>query len=322
VPVNAVVLTYNRKELLVGCLRALLAQTERPARVVVVDNASTDGTVEHLRASGLLDEPGVELLRLDRNRGSSGGFAAGIRAARAGCDWLWVMDDDCAPRPDALALLLAAPAAASERTAALFGKVERGDGSLDAIHRGTFTGRMVPLPESAYVPGRHRTIDYPSFVGMLVRGALARALDPPKEEFFIWGDDVEYGLRLREHGDLVLVPESVMVHHSPSTSHQTPRSRLLNRLLPVHFTPTPIERFWQNLCGLRNYLWIKQHFHGQGPAGAVLTTLQFVAKHVLYDDRPWTRTRWIVRFARDGRAGRFVNIPPARWAEMVRRGEV
>ena len=54
----------------------------------------------------------------------------------------------------------------------------------------------------------------------------------------------------------------------------------------------------------------------------MLTTLQFVAKHVLYDDRPVTRIRWILRFARDGRRGRFENIPPARWKEMVRVASV
>jgi GT2 family glycosyltransferase len=321
--VHAVVVTFNRKALLTECLDALSASEHPVERIVVVDNASTDGTPDLLRERGYLDRPEIEYVRLDDNLGGAGGFAKGVEVAREHeCDWLWLMDDDCEPRPDALGLLLAAPAATDPTTAALCGKVEKADGTLDFVHRGTFRTRMVPLPEAEYVPGRHRPIDYPSFVGLLVRTDLARRLDLPRADFFIWGDDVEYGLRLREHGDLVLVPESVMGHKSASTDAETPRSRALNRVLPVHFTPTPLERFWQNLFGLRNYVWIKRRYHGMGPAGAVLTALQFVAKHVLYDDRPLTRTKWIVRFARDGWRGRFVNIPPARWKEMVQRGEV
>ena len=321
--VHAVVVTYNRSALLLDCLRALLAQRQPVAKVLVVDNASTDGTPEVLRSSGLLDDPRVVYERLSDNRGGAGGFERGVVLGRDDeCDWLWLMDDDCEPGPDALATLLAAPEAADDQVAALCGKVEREDGSLDFIHRGTFKGRMKPLAESSYVPGEHLRIDYMSFVGLLVRTAVARRIDPPRGEFFVWGDDVEYGLRLQQHGAIVLVPESVMKHKSPSTSLETPRSRFLNRVLPVHFTPTPLERFWQNLFGLRNYIWIKRHYQGLSAVGAVGTTLQFVVKHVLWDDHPFKRVKWIVRYARDGWRGRFENIPPGLWAERVRRGEI
>jgi len=113
-----------------------------------------------------------------------------------------------------------------------------------------------------------------------------------------------------------------MVHKRVTHSYENRRSRFWNAILPGQFWPTPLERFWQNLCGLRNYLWIKREYEGQGTLSAVGTTLQFVVKHVLYDDRPLPRIRWIVRFARDGRRGRFVNIAPDRWAQMVREGDV
>ncbi len=187
--------------------------------------------------------------------------------------------------------------------------------------RGDFRRRLRPLPADAYVAGRD--LGYTSFVGPLVRTRALRATDPPRAEFFIWGDDVEWSLRLRRQGALRLVPGAV-VRHKPLShgAYATRRSRLLNRVSPVAFHPTPLERFWQNLCGLRNYLWIKQAYEGQGALSAAGTTLQFLVKHLLWDDRPRTRARWIVRYARDGRAGRFRNIPPARWAEMVRAGEV
>jgi rhamnopyranosyl-N-acetylglucosaminyl-diphospho-decaprenol beta-1,3/1,4-galactofuranosyltransferase len=322
VSVAVALVTFNRKALLVESIEALLAQTSPVERILVVDNASTDGTPELLRERGLLDEPRVVHHRLAENSGGAGGFAEGVRLGlQTGSDWVWLLDDDAAPEPDALERLLAAPAAADPGTVALCPKVVLADGRLDHIMRGDFHRRLRYLPEAGYAAGR--ALGFTSFVGPLVRAEAARAAGLPKAEFFVWGDDVEYSLRLRRYGELRLVPNSVIVHKATSHgSYQTPRSRALNRISPVKFDPTPLERFWQNLCGLRNYLWIKREYEGQGPLSAAGTTLQFVVKHGLWDDRPLTRIRWVVRFARDGRRGRFENIPPPRWAEMVRSGQV
>jgi GT2 family glycosyltransferase len=319
--VCAAVITFNRKDLLVECLDALLSQTHRVARTLVVDNASTDGTEDLLRERGLLRRDDVEYVRLERNMGASGGFARGVAAGRAlDMDWIWIMDDDAEPRPDALATLLASPPATDLATVALCPKVVYAGGAIDANQRGHFRRRLRPLPASEYRAGHHPTLDFLSFVGSLVRTSAARQTNLPREDFFIWGDDVEYSFRLRRRGEIRLVSESVVVHKRVTHTFETPRSRVLNRLLPVTMWPTPYERFWQNLCGLRNYLWIKREYEGQGTLSSIGTTLQFVVKHVLYDDRPLRRIRWIVRFARDGRRGRFVNIAPERWAQMVREG--
>jgi len=321
--VCALVVTYNRKELLAECLDAVLRQTRPPEDLLVVDNASTDGTPELLRERGYLERPGLRHLRLDENRGSSGGFAHGFEAARASAaDWLWVMDDDAEPTPDCLRLLLDSPPAGEPATVCVCPKVVYPDGSLNDVMRADFRRRLRPLPESLYRPGHHPTLGVSSFVGPLYRMAAVRTLDPPKAEFFVWGDDVEYSLRLGRLGRIHLIPESVIVHKPISQSHSNRRSRLWNALLPVRMFPTPLERFWQNLCGLRNYIWTKRHYEGQSALSAAGTTLQFVLKHLLYDERPWRRIPWILRYARDGRCGRFHNIPPAEWAEMVRRGEV
>jgi rhamnopyranosyl-N-acetylglucosaminyl-diphospho-decaprenol beta-1,3/1,4-galactofuranosyltransferase len=321
--VCALVVTYNRRELLDVCLRAIAAQTVAPAELVIVDNASTDGTAELLRERGRLDSPGVRHLRLERNLGSAGGFARGFEAAReSGADWVWAMDDDAEPAPDCLERLLDSAPASDPGTACVCPKVVYADGSLNDVMRADFRRRLRPLPESSYTDGGYPSIGVTSFVGPLYRMAAVRALDPPKADFFVWGDDVEYSLRLRALGEIRLVPESVVVHRPASQSHSNRRSRLWNRLLPVRMYPTPLERFWQNLCGLRNYIWIKRHYEGQSALSAAGTTLQFVLKHLLYDDRPFRRIPWILRYARDGRRGRFHNIEPSEWAEMVRRGDV
>src|SRR6516162_5188147 len=103
--VIAVVVTYNRRDLLLEALAAVHAQTRAPDAVIVVDNASADGTAEAVRTKF----PAVHLAQLTRNSGGAGGFAYGMALALADhADLIWVMDDDTMPEPAALAALLAA----------------------------------------------------------------------------------------------------------------------------------------------------------------------------------------------------------------------
>ena len=323
VKVSAVVVTYNRKHLLGECLDAVLAQTRAVDHLYVIDNASTDGTPEFLRERGYLDRRDLTHVRLDQNVGGAGGFAEGVSVGRqAQSDWLWLTDDDSEPRPDTLERMLSAPPASDPGTVSLCPTVLYPDGRLDSNQRGDFQRRLRSLPESAYVAGRYPAIGYMSFVGSLVRVDVARLLEPPRAEFFVWGDDVEYSLRLRHHGDIRLVPESVIIHKRSSRTYMNARSRFWNTVLPVQFVPTPLERFWQNLYGLRNYIWMKRTYERQSSVSACGTALQFVIKHLLYDEQPLRRIPWILRYARHGREGKFENIPPSRWIEMVRRGEV
>ena len=100
----AIVVTHNRRELLCESLAALDRQSRPLDRTLVVDNASSDGTPEMLRA----ECSKLDLLALPTNEGGAGGFHEGMkRAYLAGAQWLWLMDDDTIPRPDALAELLA-----------------------------------------------------------------------------------------------------------------------------------------------------------------------------------------------------------------------
>ncbi len=319
--VCAAVVTYNRAELLVECLDALLSQTHPVAGVVVVDNASSDGTPQLLRERELLDDERVTYERLDDNLGAAGGFARAIdRARRSGCDWVWVMDDDAEPLPDALASLLAAPAAADLRTAALAQAVVSVDGSVQLGARGHFRGRPRPLDAAAYRPGASAELDFATLVGMLVRGDVARATDPPRAEFFIWGDDYEWCLRLRRHGALRLVPESRIVHKDVGHGFETRRSRLVNRVTGWSYGATPYSGFWRNICGARNYIWMKKTHDGQSALGAAGTIAQFVLKALLYDERPFARIPWLVRAGIDGRLGVFHTITPQEWAQRLRDG--
>jgi len=317
--VCAVVVTFDRKAQLVECLAAIFAQTHPVTEVYVVDNASTDGTADLFRAGGELDRDDVHHLRMEENRGSSGGVAAGISAAReADADWIWLVDDDAAPAPDALERMLASPAAADPAVAALCPAVVRPDGAVDTGHRGHFRRRPRPLPLAEYRVGATPELGYFTFVGPLLRMSAARAADPPREDFFIWCDDYEYSFRIAEHGRIRLVPESRILHHDVGQAHSNRRSRFWNRLMGWSYVPTPLDAFWRNLCGVRNYVWIKKRYEGQSALASVGTIAQFAVKALLYDERPLRRLPWILRFGIDGRRGRFRNFTPAEWRRRVR----
>ncbi len=97
----AIVVTYNRISLLKQCIDHLTNQ-EIPCDILIVDNASTDGTSQYI--DGLTD---IMCLHLEQNTGGAGGFNAGIRwGAEHGYKYLWVMDDDTLPMSNALKVLL------------------------------------------------------------------------------------------------------------------------------------------------------------------------------------------------------------------------
>lgn len=216
--VGAMVVTHNRAELLRECLTAVLGQTRAPDHVLVLDNASTDGTAEMLR-----DEFGgrVDVLRLPVNEGSSGGFHEGMKAGvERRWDWLWVMDDDTIPHPDALALLLAAP----ERLdglpvpALLASKVVWTDGNVHPMNPpAPHFGIMEPFIagiERGVMPIRANT-----FPSLLVRREAVERHGPPRKGFWIWADDIDFTQRILRHEAGYLVPESVAVHKT-KTPHK------------------------------------------------------------------------------------------------------
>ena len=103
--VAAVVVTYNRIELLKECIKALQQQTY-PCDILIVDNASTDGTEEYINKIEK-DYDNLHYKNTGANIGGAGGFNFGMRwAVEAGYEYVWVMDDDCLPYTDALEKLI------------------------------------------------------------------------------------------------------------------------------------------------------------------------------------------------------------------------
>ena len=211
--VCAVVVTYNRVDLLRECLAAVTAQSRAPDAVLVVDNASTDGTRETVR-----DEfPSVEVLALPENQGSSGGFHEGIKTAAArGVDWLWVMDDDTIPAEDALERLLAARTDFPE-AALLASKVLWTDGGLHPMNWPGLDPRDMDDFVGAIERGALR-IRANTFPSLLVKRQAVETYGPPRKGFWIWSDDIDFTQRILRHEPGYLIPQSVAVHKT-KTAH-------------------------------------------------------------------------------------------------------
>jgi rhamnopyranosyl-N-acetylglucosaminyl-diphospho-decaprenol beta-1,3/1,4-galactofuranosyltransferase len=195
-----VVVTHDRRDLLAGALTAIGTQTRAPDLVIVVDNASSDGTPAFVRDRF----PAVELLALPRNTGGAGGFATGIaRALDRGATALWLMDDDTVPEPGALEALLTAfdrhrPALAASRVLWTDGR----DHPMNT-----------PRSRPSGVPG-HARIRSASFVSVLLDAAAVRECGLPVADYFLWNDDFEYTLRLLRGRVGLLCPGSVVVHRT------------------------------------------------------------------------------------------------------------
>lgn len=224
ISVCAIVVTYNRRLLLEECLRAVLGQTRPVATLIVIDNASSDGTAEMLQQSGLLNEGRVQYVALPANVGGAGGFRRGLETGLLlAPDWLWLMDDDTIPSPAALEELLSAEARfpATHKPSLLASKVEWTDGKLHPMNFPT-TKRTHLDPEEALVAAECGTIAlrWASFVSVLLRQSAVQEHGLPHGDYFIWNDDTEYTARILRQGLGVLVPKSIVTHktsrkHSP-----------------------------------------------------------------------------------------------------------
>ncbi|RGE23345.1 glycosyltransferase [Leucobacter sp. wl10] len=216
--VTAVLVAYNRRELLRESLEALAAQSRPVDRLVVVDNASDDGSDE--AAAEQLDHWGerARLLRLTENTGGAGGFAAGIAAAVAedDVDWVWVMDDDTVPGPDALAGALAAHERYRETgqddLAVMGSRVLWTDGDDHPMN--TPKPKIRASADERARAGEAGCVEIRSisFVSAFLRAARVRERGLPVADYFLWNDDFEYSARLLRGARGLFVPGSVVTH--------------------------------------------------------------------------------------------------------------
>ena len=204
----AIIVTFNRQALLLACLDALAAQTAA-CDVLVVDNASTDGTADAVRPR--LRE-GFSYVNTGANLGGAGGFAFGIsEALRQGYERLWIMDDDVLPAPDALERLLEADGALGDGVGWLSSKCLLPSGDICPMNRQRSTP-YAKIPDVALSGAEPVPAQMATFVSLFFRAESVRRFGLPISEFFIWCDDLEWTRRVSRERPCYVVPESVVTH--------------------------------------------------------------------------------------------------------------
>lgn len=283
----AVVVTYNRLALLERLL-ARLREVPELDEVVVIDNASTDGTSEWLASvvsTSSTTEVAVRHQTLDHNSGGAGGFHAGLAWALAhGADLMWLMDDDGLPDPDCLSRLLAydgrfdfwGPSVVAEQDRSRLCFPIRLPGSSRVVHR------MADVEAAAARTGDGLIHDVViPFNGVLVTRDLVSRIGLVREDFFIWGDDVEYLWRAQAAGARVATVVEARFSHPATDDLGTPM--LWGRMTYNH-SPSDLKHY----CMARNNLVNLRDYRGPVHAAAfVLKTLWFYT----FTRSSWSRLR-------------------------------
>lgn len=259
VTVAAVVVTFNRLEKLKTVIRSIEAQNHPVDKLIIVDNASTDGTGDFL--ASLRTPLDMDVVPMEVNSGGAGGFAEGIlRGYAAGVDHVWIMDDDCYPTPDALANLIRG---FDEAVVELGGDVpfacsvvQYTDGSICEMNNPVPTWDWARL----LVKGQNNVmVTACSFVSVLIPRWVIAEYGLPYRDYFIWFDDREYTLRLSRRCPGVQVMDSVVVHDMGD-----------NR--GVNFAMVDKNSLWKFAYGVRNEASYQLHHRG------ILYYLEFGAK--------------------------------------------
>ncbi|EPI40709.1 glycosyltransferase family 2 protein [Gardnerella vaginalis] len=260
VNVAAVVVTFNRLEKLKKVLASLRAQTRIPNQLIIVNNASTDGTDKYLEAyahdfANSYADGSVKLtvVTLPENVGGAGGFSAGMRKGyELGADFVWIFDDDGYPQPQALEKLLegfhTAVSELGPDVPYACSMVKFIDGSICEMNNPVPTwdwGRLIAKGFSNLV-----MVTSCSFVSVLIPRWVMEKHGLPFKEYFIWFDDAEYTLRITRVCPGVQVLDSVIVHDMGANKG-------------VNFTMIDEKNAWKFAYGVRNQASYRLHHEGK-----------------------------------------------------------
>lgn len=198
----AVVVTYNRLEMLKDCLLYLLHQSIDAFDILVVNNNSSDGTDEYLREFVC---PRLNYINTNENLGGAGGFNLGLKyAVKNRYDYAWLIDDDVNPDKNALKELLKASCCLSD-FGYLAGSVYDKENKLCLMNIPTYVKNMEII-------NNYKRIKSSTFVSFFIKIAIVKEIGLPIQEFFIWADDIEYTLRISNKYPCYEVPDSHVTH--------------------------------------------------------------------------------------------------------------
>lgn len=326
--VCAVVVTYNRKELLIKCIKSLINQTLKPEAIYIIDNNSTDNTPELLKKNNfLIQTPPVtddiwisqtqqkqitiKYIHLPDNIGGAGGFYYGVKQAyKDNYDWVWIMDDDAFPTTTCLENLK--PYYNLENTVALASLKVDLDNNILYHHRGYFNfNHGLPIQkhitlEDTKVPVKD--IDMASFVGLLVKKEAISKIGYPKKEFFIHTDDLEYCIRLRTVGKIKLINNSIIKHAEGSV-----KGTFKKTVFGITADRRPYDKLWINYYMQRNLIWIGRKYSKNKVSLYITILKNYILTCIgiiVFDDHKYRRIEFFTNAYLDGLTSKFDNSKP------------
>lgn len=244
-----VILNTNRCADTLECLSSLASSSYCNHRTIVLDNASTDGSVEAIRAQF----PEVQVISLERNLGYTGNNNVGIREAiNQGADWVFVLNEDTLVAEDCLAQLVTT--AEGDPGVGIAGPlvyhhdeptvIQSAGGQLDkhwlAVHIG-----QNEQDRGQY--NQPREVDYISGCAILVRRQVIQQIGDLEERFFYYWEENDWCARAREHGwKVMFVPHARLWHKGvqrdyrpgPNVTYYNTRNRF--GFLSRHHAPPSI----------------------------------------------------------------------------------
>jgi GT2 family glycosyltransferase len=236
VSLAAVIVSYNTRDLLRDCLRHLTGQ-----RVIVVDNASTDGSTAMIRA----EFPAVELIANPGNRGFAAACNQGLAASAE--EFILILNPDTAVTATALTTLLDTMRSAPQAGACGPRIVNPDDSLQPSCRRFPTLGRLVMdefglgklFPHSRlfgdyrmtwWAHDRRREVDQLMGAALLLRRAALDQVGVFDERFFMYYEEVDLCLRLHQRGwKILFVPDAIVTHHGGASARQALAAMTLTR---------------------------------------------------------------------------------------------
>lgn len=223
--VASVIVTYNRKKLLIECINAILEQTYDVDKIIIVDNNSTDKTFSELKEKGYISNNKIDYVKLEKNIGGAGGFYEGMKKAyKEKFDWVWIMDDDTIPEKECLENLIKSINIIKEKNISFLASTVFGENkevmNVPQIDR---------IPDENGYQGWYRylengivRIEQATFVSLLINIKAIEKCGLPIKDYFIWGDDTEYTRRITKFfGKAYFIGESKVIHKRKNARNLT-----------------------------------------------------------------------------------------------------
>lgn len=270
-----VIVTYNRIDKLKESLIFISRQTVK-SDVLVVDNASSDGTREYLKSLH-----NIHLRLLDENIGGAGGFALGMDfAVKNSYDWVWVMDDDAFAAPDALKAL----------------SLHMNDVNKENI-------LLSHLVDSDYVevsfqPSNFITYeDYGTFVGFCISTEKIKKIGLPNRDLFIYWDDYEYSLRSKTFGGVILRIHDSLIYHKDWQKRDLNSVKKFGRTFNYSKTPG-----WRAYYLVRNDLYVHKKAGARVLSKRIAVNFRYLINSALTQSE---NVPFVLKGIRDGLMGRL-----------------